>query len=81
MKERFEGEWVLVGDPEMDEGLNVTGGEVLWHSKDRDELYRKTRKLPPLQSAILCFSSLLQRDTPGCGGCFVTRLYRNSEGS
>lgn len=60
MKDRFEGEWVLVGNPKTDENLNVTGGEVLWHSKNRDELYRKARELGPRQSAILCFSEIPQ---------------------
>ena len=60
MQERFDGEWVLVGDPDLDEFLRVTAGEVLWHSKDRDELYRKARELRPRESAILCFSEIPQ---------------------
>lgn len=38
---KFESEWVLIDDPETDESLEVKGGKVLWHSKDRDEVYRK----------------------------------------
>jgi hypothetical protein len=38
---RYDSEWILVGDPETDESLEVTRGRVLCHSKDRDEVYRK----------------------------------------
>ena len=56
MKTRYPDEWVLVGDPQTDENLQVLGGKVLWHSNDRDELYRKAIELRPLSSAILCFA-------------------------
>ena len=50
---RFESEWVLLEDPETSESLEVTRGKVLWHSKDRDEVYRKARELRPKHSAML----------------------------
>lgn len=50
---RFESEWVLLQDPETTESLEVKSGKVLWHSKDRDEVYRKARELRPEHSAIL----------------------------
>jgi len=53
IREKFESEWVLVEDPETTESLEVTKGKVLWHSKDRDEVYRKARELAPRSSAIL----------------------------
>ena len=60
MKAHFEGEWVLVGDPETDKNLQVLSGKVLWHSKDRDELYRKARHLRPRSSAILYLGEIPQ---------------------
>jgi len=36
----------------------VLAGEVLWHTKDRDELYRKARELRPPESAILFFGQI-----------------------
>ena len=36
---QFDGEWVLVGDPETDTALKVTRGKVLCHSVDRDVVY------------------------------------------
>jgi hypothetical protein len=51
--ERFESEWVLVEEPETDEALNVQRGRVRWHSKDRDEVYRKAVELRPCRFAIL----------------------------
>ena len=37
MKALFPDEWVLVANPETDKDLQVLAGEVLWHTKDRDE--------------------------------------------
>jgi hypothetical protein len=53
IQEKFESEWILVEDPETTESLGVTRGKVLWHSKNRDEVYRKARELSPQSSAIL----------------------------
>jgi hypothetical protein len=50
---QFPSEWVLVGDPETDESLAVLGGQVLWHSKDRDEVYREIGKFRPKRFAML----------------------------
>lgn len=51
--EQFKSEWVLIEDPETDDSLNIKHGAVLWHSKDRDEVYRKAREIKPRHSAIL----------------------------
>ncbi|HEY7533398.1 MAG TPA: hypothetical protein VH681_11550 [Nitrospiraceae bacterium] len=58
IKSRHDGEWVLIGDPVTDESLSVLRGVVLWHSKDRDEVYHKARELKPAHSAILFFGHL-----------------------
>jgi hypothetical protein len=58
IKSRYDGEWVLIGDPVTDESLSVLRGIVLSHSKDRDEVYRKARELKPAHSAILFFGHL-----------------------
>ena len=58
IKTRYDGEWVLIADPVTDDSLSVQQGEVLWHSKDRDEIYRKAQELKPAHSAILFFGSL-----------------------
>ena len=50
---QFESEWVLVEDPQTDEALKVRRGKVRWHSKDRDEVYRKAVELRPSRFAIL----------------------------
>ncbi len=53
IEEQFNSEWVLVEDPETDEALDVQSGKVLWHSKDRDEVYRKAVELRPKRFAML----------------------------
>ncbi len=58
IQKQFAGEWVLLADPQTSESLAITAGKVLWHSKDRDEVYRKARELRPRHSAILYLGTL-----------------------
>ncbi len=50
---RFRSEWVLLKDPETAGSLEITSGKVLWHSQDRDEVYRKAHEFAPQHSAIV----------------------------
>jgi len=50
---RYASEWVLVEDPQLDRSLNVQAGRVRFHSKDRDEVYRKAVELRPIRFAML----------------------------
>ena len=58
IKNQFKAEWILIGEPDVTKDLEVKSGKVLWHSKDRDEVYRKARELKPQHSAILYTGSL-----------------------
>ena len=49
---RYAPDWVLIGEPRTDENLNVQAGKVLFHSPDRDEVYRKARELRPGRFAV-----------------------------
>ena len=53
IEERYPGEWILVEDPVTNDALEVLSGRVLWHSADRDEMYRKAVELRPKRSAFL----------------------------
>jgi hypothetical protein len=53
IQDRFDSEWVLVEDPELDENLEIVRGKVVWHSKDRDEVYRKDLELRPKSAAYV----------------------------
>ncbi len=53
IESRFDSEWVLVEDPRTNEALEVLSGKVLYHSKDRDEVYRKAVALRPERCAVL----------------------------
>ncbi|MBM2806677.1 MAG: hypothetical protein HW419_4570 [Deltaproteobacteria bacterium] len=59
---QFDSEWILVGDPQTNEALEVQSGKVLWHSKDRDEVYRKAVELRPRRSAML-YTGKMPKDT------------------
>ena len=50
---QFESEWVLLEDPRTDEALEVHSGTVLWHGKDREEVYRRAIELRPRRFAIV----------------------------
>ncbi len=58
----FESEWVLVGDPETYENLAVQRGKVLYHGKDRDEVYRKAVELRPRRFVML-YTGTIPEDT------------------
>jgi len=53
IRARFDSEWVLVENPQTDETLEVQGGTVRYHSKDRDEVYRKAVDLRPQRFAVV----------------------------
>lgn len=50
---QFDDEWILVEDPEFDSNDTLVRGKILWHSKDRDEVYRKDLELRPRSAAYL----------------------------
>ena len=53
MESRFVAEWVLVEEPQLNAALEVHGGLVRYHSKDRDEVYRKAVEFRPRRFAVL----------------------------
>lgn len=38
LETRYDGEWVLLADPTEDEQMEVTGGRLLAHGPDADEV-------------------------------------------
>lgn len=49
---RFEGQWVLLEDPEIAEDEEVLSGTLLFYSPDRDALGERALQLRPRHSAI-----------------------------
>ena len=62
IKSHFESEWVLIEDPQTNDVLEVLGGKVLHHSKDRDEVYRQAVALRPHRSAVV-YTGEIPEDT------------------
>jgi hypothetical protein len=62
IEEQFVAEWVLIEDPETNNALEVQSGKVRWHSKDRDEVYRKAVELRPKRFAML-YTGKMPEDT------------------
>ncbi len=52
IKKNFENQWVLIEVKNVDESFNVLEGEVLAHSKDKDEIYQKLLKIRPKEFSI-----------------------------
>jgi hypothetical protein len=52
MKRKFKDEWLLIEDPELTEVLQIIRGKVLWHGKNKNELYRVAMELRPKHPAI-----------------------------
>ena len=58
IESRFDGEWVLLEDPQVNQQMEILGGKVLAHSKDRDEVYQKAVELRPKHSAFLYLGTM-----------------------
>ena len=58
IKSRYPSEWILLKDPVVGKGLRITRGEVVAHSKDRDEVYRRDIELRLKRSATLYTGTL-----------------------
>ena len=46
IEQRFPSEWVLIDQPQTDQFDHVIGGKVVFHGKDREEVYRQALQLP-----------------------------------
>ncbi|CAN5688400.1 hypothetical protein BH11ARM2_BH11ARM2_09980 [soil metagenome] len=55
MSRRYDGEWILIGDPELDREGNPASGTVLAHSRERDEVYDQAARIKPAFSAFWSF--------------------------
>lgn len=53
IEREFQSEWVLVQDPVTDSALDVERGNVVCHSKNRDEVYQEAERLRPKRFAVL----------------------------
>ena len=62
IQSQFPCEWVLLENPNTDDSLEVQSGNVLYHSKDRDEVYRKAVELRPQRFAML-YTGIIPKDT------------------
>ena len=52
IRKAFKDQWVLIQVGKVDESLNVVEGEVLAHSKDKDEVYKKLLQIRPKEFSI-----------------------------
>lgn len=53
IQNKYDSQWVLLEDPEIDEFSKIKSAKLLWFSKNRDEIYQKANSLKPKHAAIL----------------------------
>ncbi len=49
----YDSEWVLIEEPTTNDSLEVQMGKVIYHSKDRDEVYRVAATRRPRRFAVI----------------------------
>lgn len=49
----YDSEWVLIEEPTTNDSLEVQMGKVIYHSKDRDEVYRVAVTRRPRRFAVI----------------------------
>ena len=60
---RYPLEWVLIDHPETDQNNEVLRGKVVFHSKDRNEVWRQACTLPiPRRFAVEFTGELIPDD-------------------
>lgn len=50
---KFDGEWVLIEDPETTPSHEIISGKVIFHSSSREEIHESMMALPRLSHAVL----------------------------
>jgi hypothetical protein len=53
LESKFSGEWVLLVNPVDDKLMEPIRGELVFHSKNRDEVYEKAHERKDPHTAIL----------------------------
>lgn len=49
---KFDSEWVLIADVQTNERYEILGGNVLFHGKDRAEVYQKVDEFKPKRFTV-----------------------------
>lgn len=63
IESKFQDEWILVADPETNDALEVLRGNVICHSRDRDEVYRRAIALPKPKHYAVLFTGRMPENT------------------
>ncbi len=58
IKEKCDSEWVLLGDLDLAETLEVKSGRLIFHSRDRDEVHKRARQIKGARIAILYMGTI-----------------------
>ena len=64
MRERYPGEWVLIGCVELDPDMRIVQGKVLAHSLDRNEVYRQIPQMLLIDDQIVAVAVEYMGEVP-----------------
>jgi hypothetical protein len=63
IEQQFPSEWVLIDQPQTDKNNELQSGKVVFHSKDRDEVYRRAIAMPAPKRLAIHFTGTLPPNT------------------
>ena len=58
LETRYSGEWVLLVNPVQNKDSEIVRGELVFHSKDRSEVYREALNCEAVRTAVLYVGKL-----------------------
>jgi hypothetical protein len=58
LEARYSGEWVLLVNPVHNEVMELIRGELVFHSRNRDEVYKEAHKRKDAHTAIFYVGQL-----------------------
>jgi hypothetical protein len=70
IKKTFQDQWVLIDVKKVDENFDIVEGEVLAHSKDKNEIYQKLLQIRPKEFSIE-YTGVIPEDIAVVMGCRV----------
>ncbi len=63
IEQQFPSEWVLIDQPQTDQNNELRSGKVVFHSQDRDEVYRQAIAMPAPKRVAIHFTGSMPPNT------------------
>lgn len=60
---QFDSEWVVLHTPVTTDTLEVKGGTLIWHTKDKSEVYPDANELPIPRRTVFVYTGRIPTGT------------------